>query len=187
MNKIKVENSWREARVKEGGRQRSAFLNGKWNSMEWNGIEWNGMGMESYEIQKFSKWKFHTTNLEFLFHFHFHSIPFPLPNINTTDWHNLSIPFPFRFHSNYILSCLDYFFWKFSIPFPFQFHSIQINFISAWFLFFFPFRFTSISIPFYGRKMELKWNVIFHYCCSKWKMEWYGMKCNAVLPTSGRE
>ena len=121
--------------------QRSAFLNGKWNSMEWNGIEWNGMGMESYEIQKFSKWKFHTTNLEFLFHFHFHSIPFPLPNINIIVCHNLSIPSPFRFHTiqfNFTSMVR----WLFtSISFPFCFRSISLPFCINLFC-------SKISIPF---------------------------------------
>ena len=34
--------------------------------------------------------------------------------------------------------------------------------------------------------MEPKWNVIFHFLLSKWKMEWNRMEWNAVLPTYGR-
>ena len=42
--------------------QRSAFLNGKWNSMEWNGIRWSGSQWNWQKSQNFPMEAFHTLN-----------------------------------------------------------------------------------------------------------------------------
>ena len=110
--------------------------------------------MERFSVELAKMPKFSYGSIPYIkskipFLFHLHSIPLPNPFDNIIVLPNLSIPIPFRFHSNPTNFTSTGGVHFYSIPLPFHFHSISFLFFMNFFFVKGPFYFHSNSIPFH--------------------------------------